>query len=53
MDSGFMLNLDAVNRTIASINIIFVKEVDDPFFRKERISLTELYEYISKTQRVC
>lgn len=53
MDSGFMINLDALNRTIASVNIIFLKEVEDSFFCRERIDLDELYEYISATQRVC
>lgn len=42
IDSGFILDLDALNRALASINIIFLKENRDDFFNRERITLGDL-----------
>ncbi|MCP4129867.1 MAG: YkgJ family cysteine cluster protein [bacterium] len=42
IDSGYILNLDALNKALASINISFIALIDDPFYKQERISLREL-----------
>lgn len=45
IDSEYILDLENLNRAIASINIIFQREIDDEFFLKERITLKELKEF--------
>jgi Fe-S-cluster containining protein len=47
IDSEYILDLENLNRALASINIIFQKEVEeDEIFLKERITLKELKEFI-------
>lgn len=46
IESEFILDLDNLNRALASINIIFQGEIDAEFFLKERITLRELKEFI-------
>jgi len=46
IDSENILDLENLNRALASINIIFRKETDNDFFQKERITLKELKEFI-------
>lgn len=48
IDSGYILNLEALNQGIASANMHFYKETDIEFFRQERIVLRELCEYIKE-----
>jgi len=42
IDSEYILDLENLNKALASINIIFQREIDDKFFLKERITLKEL-----------
>jgi len=42
IDSGFILDLDALNRALVSINRIFLDENRDEFFTSERIILADL-----------
>ena len=44
IDSGFILDLERLNTLISSLNIMFLRETGDPFFRKERVAMTELFE---------
>lgn len=47
IDSEYILDLENLNRALASINIIFQREVEtDEIFLKERISLRELKDFI-------
>jgi len=46
IDSEYILDLENVNNAIASINIIFQKEIDEEFFESPRISLKELKDSI-------
>ncbi len=48
IDSENILDLENLNRALASINILFQREMDNNFFLKERIMLNELKEYILK-----
>ncbi len=47
IDSEFILDLENLNKALASINIIFQREIEEgELFLKERITLKELKEYI-------
>lgn len=47
LDSEFILDLENLNKALASINIIFQREIEEgEIFLKERISLKELKGYI-------
>ncbi len=47
IDSEFILDLENLNKALASINIIFQREIEEgEIFLKERITLKELKEYI-------
>ena len=46
IDSEYILDLENVNNAIASINIIFLRETNEKFFLKERITLKELKDFI-------
>lgn len=48
IDSENILDLENLNRALASINIIFQRETENNFFQKDRIILKELKEYIFK-----
>ena len=48
IDSEYILDLKNVNDAIASINIIFQKEIDEKFFSNPRINLEELKKFIEK-----
>jgi Fe-S-cluster containining protein len=48
IDSEYILDLKNVNNAIASINIIFKKEIDEKFFGSLRISLKELKDFMLK-----
>lgn len=44
IDSGFILDLDALNRALVSINLLFQQENKETFFSAERIMLADLKE---------
>lgn len=44
IDAGFILDLERLNTLISSLNIMFLGETGDPFFRKERVTMAELFE---------
>lgn len=46
--SEYVIDLDNLNSLLASINIIFLGEVKDKFFMRERIPMNELKSYIVK-----
>lgn len=46
IDSENILDLENLNRALASINIIFQREYEDEFFLRERITLKDLKEFI-------
>lgn len=46
IDSGYILDLENLNRALASINMIFSREIDDDFFKRERIPLKAVAEII-------
>jgi len=46
IDSEYILNLDNLNSALASINLIFSGENSDDFFKRERIPLKELAEFV-------
>ena len=47
LDSEFILDLENLNKALASINIIFQREIEEgEIFLKERITLRELKGYI-------
>lgn len=46
IDSENILSLDNLNSALASINLIFSGEVEDEFFKRERIPLKELAEFV-------
>jgi len=46
IDSEYILDLENVNNAIASINIIFLRETNEKFFMKERITLKELRDFM-------
>lgn len=47
IDSEYILDLENLNKALASINIIFQREIEeDEIFLKERISLKELKDFI-------
>ncbi|MCL1865582.1 MAG: YkgJ family cysteine cluster protein [Spirochaetes bacterium] len=48
IDSEYILDLENVNNAIASINIIFQKEIDEEFFTAPRIPLKELKDFMLK-----
>lgn len=48
IDSEYILDLENLNKAVATINILFQREIDEEFFLRERISLDELKEYILK-----
>ena len=46
IDSDYILDLENLNKALASINIIFQREIEEgELFLKERITLNELKEY--------
>lgn len=49
IDSGFILDLDALNRALASINIIFIKENNDSFFKPERILMSDILKHYTES----
>ena len=47
IESDYILDLENLNRALASINIIFQREIEeDELFLKERITLKELKEFV-------
>lgn len=46
IDSEYILDLENLNKALASINMIFSGEIADDFFKRERILLKELMEFI-------
>jgi Fe-S-cluster containining protein len=46
IDSEYILSLDNLNSALASINLIFSGENCDDFFKRERIPLKELAEFV-------
>lgn len=46
IESEYILDLEYLNRALASINILFQKETEDEFFLKERITMSELKDHI-------
>lgn len=46
IDSEYILNLDNLNSALASINLIFSREISDDFFKRDRIPLKELAEIV-------
>jgi len=50
IDSEYILDLENVNSAIASINIIFLKEIDEEFFASPRISLEEFGNRLKKSK---
>ncbi len=48
LDSGYILNLEALNRGIAAANLIFLQENGVEFFNQERIRFNDLLEYMEK-----
>jgi uncharacterized protein len=46
IDSEYILDLENINRVLASVNIMFGKENCGPFFMKDRITMAELKQYI-------
>jgi Fe-S-cluster containining protein len=46
IDSEYILSLDNLNSALASINLIFYGENSDDFFKRERIPLKELAEFV-------
>jgi len=45
IDSEYILDLENLNKALASINIIFQREIEHELFLKERITLKELKEF--------
>ncbi len=52
IDSGYILNLEALNQGVASANMHFIKETTIEFFQQERIVLRKLCEYIKEQGEV-
>jgi len=48
IDSGYILNLEALNQGLASANMLFSRENTIEFFMQERVDLRELCRYIIK-----
>jgi Fe-S-cluster containining protein len=48
IDSGYILNLEALNRGIATANLFFIQENSVEFFNQERVRFNDLLEYIEK-----
>lgn len=48
MDSGLLTNLEALNESLAAINMIFRKENGDPRFDMDRIALAEVLKLSAK-----
>lgn len=48
IDSGYILNLEALNRGLAAANLFFLQENSVEFFNSERIRFYDLFEYIKK-----
>ena len=48
IDSGFILDLDSLNRALVSINRMFLDENRDEFFASERIMLADLKARIAE-----
>ena len=48
LDSGYILNLEALNQGLASANMLFLRENSIEFFRQERVVLRELCRYIKE-----
>lgn len=46
IDSEYILDLENLNSSLATINMIFSGEIDDDFFKRERIPLKEVAEII-------
>ncbi len=42
IDSEYILSLDNLNKSLAGINMLFLKECSDTFFQKERVLLSEI-----------
>lgn len=47
MDSGMIIDLDALNRGLVAINALFLKENRDLFFNRERIPLPEIMKKLT------
>jgi Fe-S-cluster containining protein len=48
LDSGYILNLEALNQGLASANMLFYRENSIDFFNTERVVLRDLHAYILK-----
>jgi len=48
IDSGYILNLEALNRGLAAANLFFLQEKSAEFFNQERIRFDDLLEYAGK-----
>lgn len=46
IDSGYILDVEALNRALVSINLIFLRENSDEFFSSGRILLADLKQRI-------
>ncbi len=46
IDSEYILDLENLNRALASINLIFCSEVNADFFKRDRIGLKEIVEFV-------
>jgi len=46
LESEYILDLENLNRALVSVNAAFLWESCDPFFKKERINLKELKDFI-------
>jgi len=51
IDSGYIINLEVLNRGLAAANLFFLQENSAEFFDRERIRFNELFEYIKKVFR--
>ncbi len=48
IDSEYILDLENLNKAIATINILFQREIHIEFFLRERVPLEELKDFIAK-----
>ncbi len=51
IDSEYILNLENLNNSLASINLIFSGENSIDFFKRERIPLKELAEFVINKEK--
>jgi len=46
IDSGYILDVEALNRALVSINLLFLRENNEEFFSADRITLADLKQKI-------